>query len=394
MDFEIEGDDDYDFEDDWKRSKSKTSYFGGGDGDGGGDDTYDFDFGDVSSSKNKNSYNNVRSSYAPTASSQPASKLKDVSSVSKSMSAIDKSGDDALAKAQSMLNKYAAKPMQKKKPASSMFDFDEDDISVDSEGASPVRSKGFGQAKSKPTGNQRSARINVADSMDSMDMDSELEDSGSADIGGGLDSGPPMFGEEAPPMPALRDKGRALSFSQPDPIAEKESLASIHNDYDDVVPDEPMPYKGPSGSNYGRTAVNNFSIDEEDVVGDSYSEEEFDEVVEEEEPESRGMSRSQATGGLIGSQANRRSNSDDDHFDNSDFSDKYEESAEELDESKAISEEQNYSMDYAEDVADDDEEEEEVVKPKVNLMSFAGNIAGPYTLSRALIVIFYVFRFE
>ena len=371
MDFEIEGDDDYDFEDDWKRNKSKTSYFGGGDGGGGGDDTYDFDFGDVSSSKNKSSYNNVRSSYAPTSSSQPASKLKDVNSVSKSMSAIDKSGDDALAKAQNMLNKYAAKPVQKKKPASSMFDFDEDDISVDSEeGASPVRSKGFGQNKSKLSSNQRGGRRNASDSMDSMDMDSDLEDSGSADIGAGLDSGPPMFGDEAPPMPSLKEKSRAPSFSHPDPVAEKESLASIHNDYDDVVPDEPSPYKGPSGSNYGRTAVNNFSIDEEDVVGESYSEEEFDEV-EEEEAESRGLSRSRATGGLIGSQHHDNAYSDDDH-DNSDFSEKYEESAEELNESKAISEEHNYSMDYADDVEDDDDEEE-VVKPKVNLMSFAGS---------------------
>lgn len=49
------------------------------------------------------------------------------------------------------------------------------------------------------------------------------------------------------------------------------------------------------------------------------------------------------------------------------FSEKSE-AVEDLEVSRAVSEEQNYSMDYTEDVGDD----EETVKPKINLMSFAG----------------------
>ena len=138
MDFEIEGDDDYDFGNDWKKSTNKKSFFSGSGGSGPAADDeygYDFEYHNVDNTKNKKDKNShMRSSYAqPGTVITSDSKFKDVKNVSKSMSAIDKSGDDALMKAQNMLLKYSSKPIAKKKTASSMFDFDEDDISVDSD---------------------------------------------------------------------------------------------------------------------------------------------------------------------------------------------------------------------------------------------------------------------
>jgi hypothetical protein len=294
MDFEIEGDDDYDFEDDWKKGKAKKSFFGGDSSTGGGEDDYNYDFGDVSSKidSKKDKYSNVRSSYAPT-SSQPASKLKDVSNVSKSMSAIDKTGDNALANAQNMLSKYSAKPAVKKKPASSMFDFDEDDISVDSDmSASPVKKpKPRGQAADAPSlssfGNNNNKKKPANRSMDSMNsLDSGLEESDSAmDIGGGLDSGPPMFGDSEPPPPAkggYQNKSKGVSApassanagastAAPNQLERQNSAASMNNDYADVIGhDEPSPYKMPRGGNYNSNPINNFSVDDEDEDDVSY----------------------------------------------------------------------------------------------------------------------------
>lgn len=270
MDFEIEGDDGYDFEDDWKKSKTKKSYFGS---DGGGGDDYDFDFGDYSvnsNANNKGKHSSMRQSYAATSLSTTTNKQrKDMGNVSKSLSAIDKSGDDALAKAQSMLNKYSAKHVQKKKPASSMFDFDEDDISVDSSvGASPKKkssdSQGGANARYPPLSTIGNGRNNE----DSFGLeDSALEDSDSQDIGMGLDSGPPMFGDSQPAIYSAGSRKHAELLNS-DPVAEKSSKDSIHNDYDDVIVDEPSPYKNPG--NYGRTPINNFSIDAEDDEVASY----------------------------------------------------------------------------------------------------------------------------
>lgn len=265
MDFEIEGDDDYDFEDDWKKNKSKKSFFGVDSG-VQGEDTYDYDFGDVSSNKNSkiDKYSHVRSSYAPSSSTQPASKLKDVSNVSKSMSAIDKKGGDALANAQNMLSKYSAKPIQKKKVASSMFDFDEDDISVDSDmDSSPMKKPINNKNNNYPISNA-SKKI-ISHSMDS--MDSAFEESDSAmDIGGGLDSGPPMFGDPEPPSASYQSKSinNYKSNSGPNTIERQSSKASIKNDYEDIVHDDPSPYKMPRG-NYNSNPINNFSIDADDA---------------------------------------------------------------------------------------------------------------------------------
>lgn len=153
MDFEIEGEDDYDFQDDWNRNKSKgKSSFFGGDGAGGTrgreDTIYDFDYGDISQNKSKNS--GVRASYAPS-SSKPEPTRRDDGNVSKSMSAMDKTGEDALSKAQSMLNKYSSKPIKQVKPAKTMFDFDEDDISIGSDNDISTANKKPLATKSKAT---------------------------------------------------------------------------------------------------------------------------------------------------------------------------------------------------------------------------------------------------
>jgi hypothetical protein len=132
MDFEIEGDEDYDFADDWSKPKAGKSVFGGG---GGGDaeDPYDFDFG-ATVSKKPSKYEPSRASTSVASNATQGGRRTGESAVSKSVNSLDRS-EDALAKAQNMLNKYANKG-----PSSSLsskpktiFNFDEDDISIDSE---------------------------------------------------------------------------------------------------------------------------------------------------------------------------------------------------------------------------------------------------------------------
>lgn len=96
----------------------------------------------------------------------------------------------------------------------------------------------------------------------------------------------------------------------------------------------------------------------------SISEEEFDEV--EEEAPSRTLGHSKAPSGMLPtvSGANRYNRDDDEE---SYFSEKSEE-VDEMEDSRAVSEEQNYSMDYADVEGEDDGP----AKPKVKMMSFAG----------------------
>lgn len=124
MDFEIEGDDDYDFESDWKKPKKGNSYFGGAGSRTKEEDPYDFDFGAVKKTS--------KASFSPQA-QRDSNKSKDPSNaVSKSTNFIDRS-DNALAKAQSMLDKYASKPQKQISKPKTLYNFDSDDISIDSD---------------------------------------------------------------------------------------------------------------------------------------------------------------------------------------------------------------------------------------------------------------------
>jgi hypothetical protein len=149
MDFEIEGDEDYDFADDWSKPKSGKSVFGGGGGNA--EDPYDFDFG-AAVSKKPSKYEPSRASTSVATNINQGGRRAGESAVSKSVNSLDRS-EDALAKAQSMLNKYANKG-----PAASLsskpktiFNFDEDDISIDSDESSVLNKP---SKKSKQTTNK------------------------------------------------------------------------------------------------------------------------------------------------------------------------------------------------------------------------------------------------
>ena len=125
MDFEIEGDDDYDFQEDWSKSKSKKgkTLFGSGPS-AVETDPYDFDFGEIKKPS--------KGGYSPTEPSGKGFKGASTGIVSKSTNMIEKT-DDALAKAQDMINKYSSKQPKKLSSAkTTMYNFDEDDISLDS----------------------------------------------------------------------------------------------------------------------------------------------------------------------------------------------------------------------------------------------------------------------
>jgi hypothetical protein len=127
MDFEIEGDDDYDFESDWKKPKKGNSYFGGAGLETTEEDPYDFDFGAVKKPS--------KTSFSPQAqrdTNKSYSSKEPIHAVSKSTNALDRS-DNALAKAQSMLDKYASKPQKQISKPKTLYNYDEDDISIDSD---------------------------------------------------------------------------------------------------------------------------------------------------------------------------------------------------------------------------------------------------------------------
>lgn len=152
MDFEIEGDDDYDFADDWSKPKAgkATSMFGGGGGDEA--DPYDFDFG-ATVSKKPSKYEPTRASTSITTSGAQSGRRTGESAVSKSVNSLDRS-EDALTKAQNMLSKYANKgaasgPLSKPK---TIFNFDEDDISIDSDDSGELNKS---SKKSKPANKVR-----------------------------------------------------------------------------------------------------------------------------------------------------------------------------------------------------------------------------------------------
>jgi hypothetical protein len=171
MDFEIEGDDDLGFEKKWSKPTKGGGSFGFGKGGGATDDPYDYDFGGVETETLYSSPGDKRGGFSDpyqskSKASEPAYSIKSkvpepaITQVKTSITS-----DNALEKAQSMLNKYSSnkKPTAPAKKSYMSSDFNEDDISIGSDdisgsGAdfleSPIQSK---QIKPKTAGKSAKA---------------------------------------------------------------------------------------------------------------------------------------------------------------------------------------------------------------------------------------------